>query len=116
MNVDEILNNYQQILLETSQLKDIAKLRYYISKIVECSSDEESVPPSLRNINDKSDTSVITAAVTLFMMMSRNPDIRERLNVSLATNLSFEDTILDILQLVLDAIEFGKEDEKNVSN
>ena len=97
-------------------MPDIAKLRYYINKIVECSPDEASVPPSLRNITEKSDNSVITAAVGMFVMTSKNPNIQERLNISLASNLSFEDTILDVLQYILCAVEFAKENEKNVSD
>lgn len=97
-------------------MPDIKKLRYYLEKIVEFGPDAELVPPTLRNINDKSDTSVITAAVDIFTMMSRNPHIQERLNISLASNLSFEDTLLDILQLILDAAKFAKENEKNVSD
>lgn len=97
-------------------MPDIIKLRYYLSKIVECSQDEASVPPSLRNIAEKSDNSVITAAVGMFVMTSKNPNIQERLNISLASNLSFEDAILDVLQYILCAVEFARENEKNVSN
>ena len=97
-------------------MPDIVKLRYYISKIVECSPDEASVPPSLRNIKDKSDNSVITAAVGMVAMSSRNPTIQERLSISLASNLSFEDAVIDVLQYIVEAINFAKENEKNVSD